>query len=145
MGRWHILKQLSLRSIIVSANALNNLGLVTWELGDYAGALPFYRESLSRYTELEDTHGITDCLDGLARVAGSRGDHREAARLWGAAEALRDEIGISIPKSDLAEYERNVERSRAALDDSSWQAAWQAGHGMSLYEAISYALEAATK
>jgi predicted ATPase/DNA-binding XRE family transcriptional regulator len=123
------------------ANALNNIGLVAWEMGEYDASLPFYRESLERYRELEDRQGITDCFDGLARVAGSQGDPVRAARLWGAAEALREAIGISIPPGDVADYERNVAQSRAALDDSTWQSTWRKGRTMPLDRAIAYALE----
>jgi predicted ATPase/transcriptional regulator with XRE-family HTH domain len=122
------------------ANALNNLGLVAWEQGDYPGARTLYEEGLARYRDLEDRQGIADCLEGLARVAGSQSTPARAAQLWGAAEALRETIGIGIPPGDVAEYERNVSAARAMLDEAGWEAAWAAGRDMPPEQAIAYAL-----
>jgi hypothetical protein len=36
-------------------------------------------------------------LEDLAGVAAQRGDFERAARLWGAAEALRETIGAPLP------------------------------------------------
>ncbi|MFL5732467.1 MAG: tetratricopeptide repeat protein [Chloroflexia bacterium] len=123
------------------ANSLNNIGLVAWEQKDYEAARSLYVESIQRYRDLEDTRGIIDCLDGLARVSGSQGDAGRAARLWGAAEALRESIGVSIPPGDLPEYERIVAASRAELDEPGWNAAWSAGRIMPVERAVAFALE----
>ncbi|MFL5734169.1 MAG: tetratricopeptide repeat protein [Chloroflexia bacterium] len=122
------------------ANALTNLALVAWKQQDLAAALSLYEESLSIYRDLEDKHGIADCVEGLARVAGSQGKAEHAARLWGAAEAQREAIGIAIPPGDLPEYEQNVARSRETLPAPAWEAAWAAGRAMSVEQAIAYAL-----
>ena len=44
-----------------------------------------------------DKSGIADCLDGLASVAGAREQPAIAARVFGAAQALRERIGAPLP------------------------------------------------
>jgi predicted ATPase/transcriptional regulator with XRE-family HTH domain len=122
------------------ANALTNLGLVAWEQGDYETALSLFRESLLGHKDLGDRQGIAECLDGLARVAGSQGKARRAALLWGAAEALREAIGIAIPPGDVAEYEENVSQVRGTLDAAFWRVTWDQGRAAGLDQIIEYAL-----
>ena len=57
---------------------------------------------------------IPDILECLAALAGEGGSHREAARLFGAAEAIRQRMGAVRFKVYDASYEASV----AALRDS---------------------------
>ncbi len=50
-------------------------------------------DALACAAELEAYLGISDILECLAALAGDAGSHREAARLFGAAEAIRQRIG----------------------------------------------------
>jgi two-component SAPR family response regulator len=56
-----------------------------------------------------------------------------AARLWGAAEVLREQMGMSLSKFDLAnsEYERDLAAVISALEGASFDAAWAEGRAMS--------------
>ena len=55
-----------------------------------------YEESLVIRRELGDRGGIADSLEGLASVVAALGDSLRAARIWGAAERLREEIGSPL-------------------------------------------------
>ncbi len=81
-------------------------------------------------------------MTGLAKVAGLQGFAQRAARLWGAAEGLREVMGTPLSSPELAEYERDVAATSTQIDEALWQAAWQEGRTMSLEQAIDYALEA---
>ncbi len=65
-----------------------------------------------------------------------------AARQWGAAEALREQMGMSLSHFDLAAsgYEQDLAAVRSALDEASFDAAWDKGRAMSPEQAIEYAL-----
>jgi hypothetical protein len=65
-----------------------------------------------------------------------------AARLFGAAEALRAAIGSPIPPIERAEYERAVAASRTALGEAAFAAAWAEGRAMTLERAVEFALAA---
>jgi hypothetical protein len=49
-------------------------------------------------------------------VAGARGEAVRAARLYGAAEALRGTLGAPLPPADLARHERHLAAARSGMD-----------------------------
>jgi len=73
-------------------------------------------------------------------VAGSQQLER-AARLFGAAEALRAAAGVPLTPFDRADYDRDVAAIQAQLDNAALKAAWVEGRAMSLEQAVAYALE----
>ncbi len=124
------------------AVALNNLGLVAWSQGDYVAARGLDEESLLLFRELGERRGIAYTLEALAALAAAEGTPRRAARLWGAAEQLREEIGSALPPNNLKEREQQVAASRAALaDDIAFDAAWEEGRALTLDQAMDLALE----
>ena len=122
------------------AISLNNLGLVALCQGDYARAAKFSSESLRLSEELLDHQVIPWSLDALAGVCGQRGYIGRAARLWGAAEALREASGFSQPPDDKRVLEPFLEAARSRLDEADFQAAWEEGRAMTEEQAIGYAL-----
>jgi DNA-binding CsgD family transcriptional regulator len=67
------------------------------------------------------------------------GRHREAARLFGAADALRQRVGAVRFKIYDAEHESAVASFRNALGDGDFERAWAEGAELSTDEAIAYA------
>jgi non-specific serine/threonine protein kinase len=122
------------------AISLNNLGLVALCQGDYAQAAKFSSESLRLSEELLDHQVIPWSLDALAGVCGQRGYIGRAARLWGAAEALREASGFSQPPDDKRVLEPFLEAARSRLDEADFQAAWEEGRAMTEEQVIGYAL-----
>ena len=68
------------------------------------------------------------------------GQPERAARLFGAADVLRESVGVPLPANERADHERYVDAVRAALGDESFAAAWDAGRALRLDEAIAEAL-----
>jgi non-specific serine/threonine protein kinase len=60
--------------------------------------------------------------------------------LLGAAEALREELGASLPIRDRQALARVVAQARAATSTSSFRSAWQAGRDLAAEEVASEAL-----
>jgi predicted ATPase/class 3 adenylate cyclase/DNA-binding CsgD family transcriptional regulator len=83
--------------------------------------------------------GISDTLECLAVLAGEAGSHREAARLFGAAEAIRQRIGAVRFKVWDAGYQASVASLRDAMGDNDFDFAWAEGSALSTEEAIAYA------
>jgi DNA-binding CsgD family transcriptional regulator len=72
----------------------------------------------------------------LAAIAGS---HREAARLFAAADSIRARTSeIRLPTLD-ADYRAAVENLRNAMGDGDFETAWAEGAALSTDEAIAYA------
>jgi hypothetical protein len=73
-------------------------------------------------------------------VAAAAGDPIQAARLFGAAHAIRRESDLVVEDHRKIGYERDLMLARSQLSPEHWQAAWDAGMAMSLDEAVKYAL-----
>jgi predicted ATPase/Tfp pilus assembly protein PilF len=123
------------------ARALALLGLVTQAQGDSAKARSCHAESLALWRELGEDRYIAECLEGLAEVARAEGCPERAARLVGAARALRDAVGYPHAPANQLDDDRNIATIRAALGEEAFAAAWAAGRAMNLEEAVAFALE----
>jgi non-specific serine/threonine protein kinase len=123
-----------------AAGTLMNLGGVAREQGDYPVARSLFEECLAIFRELGQREGIVRGLGGLAVVAAAHGQPERAARLFGAAEGLREGIGAPLPRADRAEH-RSITAVRAALGEEAFAAAWAEGRAMGLPQAVEYAME----
>jgi len=82
---------------------------------------------------------IPDILECLAVLAGEAGSHREAARFFGAAGAIRLHMGaVRFKVWDVAN-EASVAVLRDAMGEKDFDAAWAEGAALSTEEAIAYA------
>ena len=79
--------------------------------------------------------GTLECLADLA----SNADSQQAARLFGAAEAIRRRTGMIRFKVHQAGYEASVAALRESMDEQDFDAAWADGAALSTEEAIAYA------
>jgi predicted ATPase/DNA-binding CsgD family transcriptional regulator len=126
------------------AMALHNLGPVVHRQGDYRGAAALLAESLTLSWELRNTHGSAICLVGIAGVIGGGAKPADAARLLGAADALRASIGVQWEPVDRGEFDRSVAIVRVHLDAATFAMAWAEGSAMPLEQAVAVARAALT-
>jgi non-specific serine/threonine protein kinase len=121
-----------------------DLGLIELIRGNHEPAAALLEESLRVLRGSEDKFCLAYGIFGLAAVAASRAQPRRAARLWGAAEGLREEIGVvSLTQLELQayDYEGRVSAARNMLgDEGAWEKAFAQGMAMSAEEAAEYAL-----
>ena len=123
--------------------SIANLGEIAIRQGDTAQALARYTRSLALSQKLGAKEGIAVCLEGLAQVAAARRKPLPAARLWGAAEALRESIGAARQQVWRDRYERAVSAARAQAGPAPFEAVWAVGRDMPLEQAIAEASETA--
>jgi hypothetical protein len=119
----------------------SELGHIDRYEGHYDKAESAYRETILEWQRLGHRAAIAHQLECFAFLAEVRGDNERAARLYGAAEGLREKIAISMTAVEKAEYEQHIADLRAACDAKAFAAAWSAGRAMSMEQAIAYALE----
>ena len=121
-----------------------DLGLIELIRGNHEPAAALLEESLRVLRGSEDKFCLAYGIFGLAAVAAARAQPRRAARLWGAAEGLREEIGVvSLTQLELQayDYEGRVSAARNMLgDEGAWEKAFAQGMAMSAEEAAEYAL-----
>jgi non-specific serine/threonine protein kinase len=124
------------------ARSLNNLGNLANSQGDYPTARMLFEEDLEIGREQGNRRLIVFALEGLASAVAALGGTLRAARVWGAAERLREEIGSTLPPNERPRYDRRVAAARATLkDDAAFDHAWQEGRVLTLKQAIELALE----
>ncbi|MCW3062073.1 MAG: hypothetical protein JWQ02_3894 [Capsulimonas sp.] len=117
------------------------LGHAAYQRGDYPSAQEFHRQNLPIWRDLDDKNEIAETLNDLAIVLAAQTQIHKAARLWGAAEALRETIGMSLSICDLEMHHREVDRARTALGADAFATAWKSGQGFRWEQAVAYALE----
>jgi predicted ATPase len=121
--------------------SLGMLGWVAMRERDWDHAVALLGESLRVRQDLGDKGGCAWCLERLAGVAMAQGQSEKAVRLFGAAAALRSSIGSVIDPADQTRYKKNLNSLRAKLGREQFRAVWNAGHAMTLEQAVAYALE----
>jgi predicted ATPase/class 3 adenylate cyclase/DNA-binding CsgD family transcriptional regulator len=109
---------------------LSFLGEVEARQGNYATAHALYEESLTIARRAGRQVDIASYLEGLAGVVAAQGEPTWAARLWGAAEAVREATGAPLPPVERADYERSMASARAQLGEQAFATAWAEGRAM---------------
>jgi len=120
--------------------ALDNLGWAALLRGEYDKARTLHKDSLILCKELGDRTITSESLEGLACSAGAKGDPERAARLFGAAEALREAVGSQQSPRQSALREPYLEAARSRLAEAAWEKAFIEGRAMRMGEAVEYAL-----
>jgi DNA-binding CsgD family transcriptional regulator len=95
-------------------------------------------DALAIAASMQSYLDTSDTLECLAALAGDGGSHREAARLFGAAHAIRQRMGAVRFKIWDAGYEASAAAVRDALGEQDFDAAWAEGVALSTEEAIAY-------
>jgi predicted ATPase len=96
------------------SGAAITLGFVTLQEGDQAAAQPLCREALEAALELGAAPAILSGIEGIAFSVSSF-DARAAARLLGAAQAIRAERRLRLDPIEQAAYARLLEMIRSDL------------------------------
>jgi len=127
------------RELVAPAEEVEQLQLladVSVASGDLSTAARYFAEVLETSRELGYRGSIVTCFDGMVALAVKLGAYVEAARLWGAAGALR---GITGSRATPAEVEQHGEyraQCCAAIGEPAYAAAEAAGRAMSSDAAI---------
>jgi predicted ATPase/class 3 adenylate cyclase len=116
--------------------AIAYLGRIKAYQGDVAAALAFYEQSLAVARELNDDWLLAICLEGMASAVATQGKCAWAARLWGAAESLRERCGIPLLPFERVDYEAAVAATRTQLGEQAFAAAWAEGRTMTLEQVL---------
>ncbi|WP_414686088.1 helix-turn-helix transcriptional regulator [Mycobacterium sp.] len=124
---WHLMWALTTRARVVIAQ------------GEPDQAERDLHDALAIAASVQAYLGISDTLECLGALAGEAGSHREAARLLGAADGIRQRMGAVRFKIWDAGYQASVAALRDAMGDTDFDSAWAEGAALSTEEAIAYA------
>jgi non-specific serine/threonine protein kinase len=124
-----------------TAICLFGLASVAIEEGQPEDAPPILAEALALALELDYREGIAYFLEGAAAVAASRGDPKRAATILGRMQAIHGELHFTANADDERLNAHTAEAARAAMGESAFAAALEAGEDMSVEQALAYAIE----
>jgi tetratricopeptide (TPR) repeat protein len=120
------------------ADALTMLAVTNMAQGHDSQALALYRESLNLCRSTGDLFCAARCLEGAAQLAGRHSQPVSAARLLGAANALRKGIGAPPPPVERPTLDRvsaEVRLALASYPHDAFAREWAAGAAFGLDEA----------
>jgi predicted ATPase/class 3 adenylate cyclase len=122
------------------ALSLMCLGNLARQQGNLASSATLLRDGLLRAQQLRDPRLVAETLEYLAMTAAATDEMKRAARMLGAAAAIRVAHGMPQPPPERADTEQAVAAARAALGEEAWAAAFAVGRALSLDQALAEAL-----
>jgi predicted ATPase/DNA-binding CsgD family transcriptional regulator/DNA-binding XRE family transcriptional regulator len=119
---------------------LHNQGYVALGTHDYPVARDLFVESLRRQHAAGNSAGIAEGINALAALSIAQGRLERAARLFGAADAIRVANPALLWPAEQFEINRHMRELHARLPASIWDQLWREGQTFSVEQAMSYAL-----
>ena len=110
--------------------------------GRFQKARSLYRETIQEWQRVGHRAAVAHELECLAFVVKAQEEDQRAARLFGAAESLREHINIPMNPPERIEYDREVNDLRASMEEAAFAKAWAEGRALTMEQAIEYVLEA---
>jgi DNA-binding CsgD family transcriptional regulator/tetratricopeptide (TPR) repeat protein len=125
---------------------LHHLGYIAQHQGNHAQAATLLAESLALEKELPNKPGIARCLVGLGGIVIAQDKNpQQAARLFGAAEAILDAIGAHLEPVDEREYQPSLAAVHTRLTQTAFEEAWAEGQALTVEQAVDEALALASE
>ena len=118
------------------AKAHYRLGCVALDQDDLKRARTSYMQCLAILWEVEDTWLIAAVMEKLAQIALAQEQAAWAARLCGAAEVLREAMGVPLPPIERANYKHLVSSIRIQLGEGVFATVWAEGRAMTPRQAF---------
>jgi tetratricopeptide (TPR) repeat protein len=119
---------------------LSELGHLAREKQDFTRAREIYKQTLRGWQELGARPAIAHQLECYASIAIVEEEPQRAARLFGAAQALREKVQSPMTDHEQADHDRDLARLRTMLPETEFNSIWTEGRAMLMEEAIEFAL-----
>jgi DNA-binding CsgD family transcriptional regulator len=134
-------KAQEVRDTLLIANVLINLAFAALIQEDHKRVKALIEESFTLLQKAGDKQLVAECLEKMAAMAGAQEKSERAARLWGAAEALREKIKAPLQDDEGAILKPYLDRAQEMLrDEGAWKTELAKGREMALKDAVEYAL-----
>jgi predicted ATPase/class 3 adenylate cyclase len=119
----------------------SELGHVERQTGRLALARSIYRETIKGWQDLGNRSAVAHELECFGFLAIHDEEPQRAAKLFGAAEALRERNQSPMTDYEQVEYDPVVTRVRSMLAEAEFNELWAEGRSTLMEQAIEYALE----
>jgi predicted ATPase/class 3 adenylate cyclase len=130
----------------------SHLANVARAQGDYETANDLYAQAVTTWQDLGNRGAAARCIECLAFVAIAQSEApdiadrqdwlRKAARLFGAAAALRESSGSNMEPKEREEFEREQAKLSAQLDGETLKGAWGEGRSLPIEQLVQSTLGA---
>ena len=110
-------------------------------LGNFVEAKKTYQETIKVFQDHGNLPAVAHQLECFAMIAIVEEEPQRAAKLFGAADALRETTGHQRTDQEQGEHEQFISRLRSILPEAEFKALWVDGRAMTMEQAIKYALE----
>lgn len=127
------------KTAMTQIRSMQGLAALARGAGELHDSLDLLHDALRMIDEAGHTVLIADALEQLAGVLSVGQAFREAARMFGAAQALRNRIGYVRSPVHQDVYEGDVSSVREALGPEEFASAWTQGLEMTIEDAVAYA------
>jgi len=130
------------RQAITAATLHYAEGVMAWRRGEFADAEHLVREATVQWHRCGDRMEACDGIELLGVVAAARERFPDAARLLAGADAARPSLqylapGFTAHRSAAGQAAR---QARDVLGEAGFAQAWEQGHGLTLDDAVAYAV-----
>ena len=122
------------------AFSLFHLGRIARLQGDYASAQAHHEEGMRLFWQLGDRRGLGYSLFGFACLAQALEEPHRSARLFGAVDSIREDLGALLEAVLQFEYEHMKSATQDVLGEDVFHTSWDEGHKMTLEQAFQFAL-----
>lgn len=119
---------------------LEGLGNLAHIRGDLEQARILYRMGIQLKFESRQTFGLLSSLSALAQLAAAKEEPARAARLWGAADRIREQWRHVPTPYHTQFYWSELPRAQEVLGKSAFEQEWARGRAWTLERAVEYAL-----
>jgi hypothetical protein len=109
-------------------------------MGHYTEAKNTYLETIKLYQDYGNRPAVAHQLECFAMIAVAEEEPQRAAKLFAAAEAIREATGHKPMDEEQAEEAQFMSRLRTMLPEAEFNALWAEGKSMSMEQAIQLAL-----
>lgn len=134
-----IFSQMGHKGMVVGMNS--EIAHTKRAMGNYAEAKQTYREAIKAYQDTGNRPAVAHQLECFAMIAVVDEEPQRAAKLFGAADAIREVTGHKPTDEEQAEEAQFISRLRAMITETEFNALWAAGKSMTMEQAIQLALE----
>jgi tetratricopeptide (TPR) repeat protein len=109
--------------------------------GYWEEARGLYKQTIRRWQEIGQLAAVAHQLECFSFLAISDGLPQRAAKLLGAAEALRERLNSKMTVYERTDYDEQTGVLHSMIDEAAYAAAWTEGRNLAIDAAVLYALD----
>jgi tetratricopeptide (TPR) repeat protein len=114
----------------------HNLACTLHRMGQFEKAATQMLDRVAQILRLNTPWMLIVFAEDYAATLAELGRYHQAARLLGAADAMRDRVGSKRPPTQQIYIDQPIAKARNAVTAEEWDTYYQAGHSMTVEQAL---------